>query len=91
MNGYLALGMHRAGARVNILPTFLDPRGCPEELLALCARSSARIDGPVVYASWQGDDLRCFARTELFLRAMYEASRRLPPGGWPSAVTRRRG
>ncbi len=80
MNEYLVLGMHRAGARINLQPHFLETVGCSDELLRIWARSRPHVDGPVLYSSWMRPDLECFAGTELYLRSMYEASRL--PAGW---------
>ncbi len=80
MNEYLVLGMHRAGARINLQPHFLEPDGCSAELLRIWACSRPHVNGPVLYASWMRPDLDCFSRTELYLRSMFEASRL--PAGW---------
>ena len=72
--------MHRAGARINLQPHFLETVGCSDELLRIWARSRPHVDGPVLYSSWMRPDLECFAGTELYLRSMYEAS--LLPAGW---------
>jgi glycosyltransferase involved in cell wall biosynthesis len=86
MNEYLVLGMHRAGARLNLQPHFLDTVGCSADLLRIWAESGPHVDGPVVYSSWMRPDLDCFAGTELFVRSMYESSR-LPPG-WAERLNR---
>jgi glycosyltransferase involved in cell wall biosynthesis len=88
MNEYLALGMHRAGATVSIQPHYLDPAGCSDELLGLLARSRPHLDGPVLYSSWIQPDLDCYARAELFVRTMFEASRL--PADWPAKFNRAR-
>lgn len=82
MNEYLVLGMHRAGARLNIAPHLLDTAGCSAEFLRLWARSRPHVDGPVLYSSWLRPDLDCYTRADLFIRSMFEASR-LPPGWAP--------
>jgi hypothetical protein len=79
MNEYLVLGLHRAGAKINLQPQYLDPQGCSAELLTVWARSRPAVDGPVLYTSWLQPDLACFTGTELFVRSMFEASR-LPSG-----------
>jgi glycosyltransferase involved in cell wall biosynthesis len=84
MNEYLVLGMHRAGARLSLQPQVLDTRGCSAELLKIWARSGPHVDGPVLYTSWMRRDLACFARTELYIRSMYEASRL--PADWPGRL-----
>jgi glycosyltransferase involved in cell wall biosynthesis len=88
MNEYLVLGMHRAGARLNLQPHMLEPEGCSAELLRLWARSGPHVNGPVLYTSWMRPDLACFTGTELFIRAMYEASR--VPSDWPAQLNRAR-
>ena len=88
MNEYLVLGMHRAGARLNLQPHDLVAEGCSDELLRIWASSSPHVDGPVLYASWMRGDLECFSGTELFLRSMYEASRL--PSGWAARLNRGR-
>ncbi|MEP7026557.1 MAG: glycosyltransferase [Actinomycetota bacterium] len=88
MNEYLVLGMHRAGARLNIAPHLLDTTGCSAEFLRLWARSRPHVDGPVLYSSWLRPDLDCYTRADLFLRSMYEASRL--PSGWASRFNRAR-
>src|ERR1700685_814933 len=84
MNEYLVLGMHRAGARLNLQPQLLDIKGCSAELLELWARSGPHVNGPVLYTSWMRPDLACFAGTELYIRSMYEASR--IPADWPAKL-----
>jgi glycosyltransferase involved in cell wall biosynthesis len=84
MNEYLVLGMHRAGARLNLQPQYLDTYGCSAELLELWARSGPHVDGPVLYTSWMRPDLSCFTGTELYIRSMYEASRL--PADWPARL-----
>ncbi len=86
MNEYLVLGMHRAGAKLNLQPHFLDTAGCSAELLSIWARSAPHVNGPVLYSSWMRADLDCFGRTELFVRSMYESSRL--PAGWAQRLNR---
>ena len=89
MNEYLALGLHRAGAKVSILPLTLDPRGCSREFTDLVARSPARMNGPVLYSSYLlRPEYRCLASTDLFVRTMYESSQ--VPEDWPPALNRAR-
>ncbi|HXW45661.1 MAG TPA: glycosyltransferase family 4 protein [Streptosporangiaceae bacterium] len=88
MNEYLVLGMHRAGARINLQPQYLDPWGCSAELLRVWASSRAGVDGPVLYSSWMRPDLACLFGTELFMRSMYEASRL--PNGWAAQLNHAR-
>lgn len=86
MNEYLALGMHRAGARVSIQPDYLDTAGCSGELLGLLARSRPHVDGPVLYSSWIRPEMNCYTRAELFIRSMFEASRL--PASWPAMLNK---
>jgi FkbM family methyltransferase len=88
MNEYLALGMQRAGARVNIAPHYLDVGSCSRELLELWARSSPYAGGPVLYASWMRPDLEQYTGPELFIRSMFEASGL--PTGWSARLNRAR-
>ena len=89
MNEYMARGMQRAGARVSVMPFFLDSRGCSEEFLRLVAHSPARVDGPVVYATWPArPEFGCLVRTDLFARTMYESSR--IPARWAAQLNRAR-
>jgi glycosyltransferase involved in cell wall biosynthesis len=88
MNEYLALGMHRAGARVYLRPQYLDVSGCSGELLGLWARSAPHLGGPVVYSSWMRPDLECYAGSDLFVRSMFEASQL--PAGWAARLNRAR-
>jgi hypothetical protein len=88
MNEYLVRGMYRAGARLSLQPHDLDLVGCSAELLGIWAASRPHVDGPVLYSSWMRADLECFARTELFIRSMYEASQL--PSGWPERLNRSR-
>jgi glycosyltransferase involved in cell wall biosynthesis len=89
MHVYLAMGMRRAGARVSLHATHLNLRGCPPEFVRIYAQSSPHIESPVVHAGWSGGDLSCYAKTQLFLRAMYEASSL--PAAWPQAINQARG
>jgi glycosyltransferase involved in cell wall biosynthesis len=88
MNEYLVLGMHRAGARINLQPQYLDPWACSAELLEVWARSRPGVGGPVLYTSWMRPDLACLFGTELYVRSMYEASRL--PAGWAAQLNHAR-
>ncbi|MEU4312080.1 glycosyltransferase [Nocardia sp. NPDC024068] len=88
-NEYLALGLHDAGVRVNVAPLGLDPAGCSAEFLALVEKSSARVDGPVLYCGWPGaPEADCLLGTDLFIRTTCESSR--IPEHWVRQLDRAR-
>ncbi|MGW0181599.1 glycosyltransferase [Nocardia sp. NPDC003345] len=88
-NESLALGLHEAGARVNVASLDPDPAGCSAELLALLEKSSARVDGPVLYSGWPGaPEPDCLLGTDLFIRTTCESSR-IPPH-WVRQLNRAR-
>jgi glycosyltransferase involved in cell wall biosynthesis len=88
MNEFMARGMHRAGAAVNIMPILLDVRGYSEEFLRLVACSTPHVDGPVLFSTWPRPELDCFGGADVFIRAMYEAT--TIPDHWPAMLNRTR-
>jgi glycosyltransferase involved in cell wall biosynthesis len=81
MAGHLALGMVRAGARVNLAPFTLDARGLPGELRELLATARPSASGPVLYSSYLHPELDRYTGRELFVHTMGESSRL--PASWP--------
>jgi glycosyltransferase involved in cell wall biosynthesis len=88
MNEYLVRGLHRAGARVSLAPHLLDLTGTSAEFQRIWAGSRPHLAGPVLYTSWIRPDLAAWARTELYIHSMYEASRL--PRGWAEQLNRAR-
>ncbi|GAA4697022.1 glycosyltransferase [Phytohabitans rumicis] len=88
MAEYLALGMARAGARVNLAPLTLDERGISGELRTLLAASRPEVPGPVLYSSYPRPELERYARREHFIHTMWESSRL--PADWPAKLNRAR-
>jgi glycosyltransferase involved in cell wall biosynthesis len=90
MAEYLALGMARAGANVQLVPLHLDHQGLSPELDDLLARSRPEPAAPTLCFTWWGEDLSRFhADTdELFVNTMWESSRL--PQDWPARLNRTR-
>ncbi len=84
MAEYLALGLARAGARVNLAPLTLDERGLSADLRALLARSGPTVPGPVLYSSYLRPELNRYTGRELFIHTMWESSRL--PADWPARL-----
>lgn len=89
MAEYIALGMARAGATVNVVPLDYDPAGLTEEARALVDRSQPEPGAPVLCSCWPRADLDRFGRAEeLFVHTMWETNRL--PAGWPARLNRAR-
>ncbi|MDQ3920246.1 MAG: glycosyltransferase, partial [Acidobacteriota bacterium] len=84
---YIALGMARAGAVVDVVPFNLDPAGLTPELLRALERSSPEPDSPALCFTWPlGDISRFRGSPDLFLYTMWETSRL--PAGWEEIINR---
>lgn len=82
---YLALGMERAGAEVNVLPFRLDKAGLSDEFLALLERSGAPPASPTLCFTWPAENLARFhGIQDLFLSTMWETSKL--PAGWAERI-----
>lgn len=84
MAEYVALGMARAGARVNVIPLRYDPAGYSEELRELLARSHREPGAPILYSGWlrsELDPLRTGGE-DAVVDTMWESSRL--PQSWPA-------
>ncbi|MCC6444425.1 MAG: glycosyltransferase [Armatimonadetes bacterium] len=87
MAEYLALGMARAGAEVNLSPISLDQTGMTEEFLRLVRRARPEKDAPALYFCWPRPDLEPFLKSPaLFINTMWESSRL--PADWPDRLDR---
>lgn len=85
MAEYLALGMARAGATVNLAPFRIDRQGLSHEFLDLLRRSRPEPGAPVLSLSWWGEDLGRHRRAaDLFINTMWETSRL--PRDWPARL-----
>jgi glycosyltransferase involved in cell wall biosynthesis len=89
MAEYLALGMARAGAAVDLLPFHVDRRGLSDELESLLGRSRPDPRAPTLCFAWWGEDLGRFrSADELYVNTMWETSRL--PADWPRRLNRAR-
>ena len=88
MAEYLVLGMERAGARVDAIPTNFNPDGLLPELTALLDRSRPAPGAPLLFVGWPSGDFPRFATTDLFVYTMWEADRL--PDGWSAQLNRAR-
>lgn len=87
MAEYLALGMARAGATVNVVPLGLDPAGLSSELRDLIHRSRPDPQAPVLYFCWPRPDLERFRQApDLVINTMWESSRL--PASWIEPLNR---
>lgn len=86
---YVALGMARAGATVDIVPFNLTPEGLSPDLLQTLARSAPEADSPALCFTWPlGDISRFHSSPDLFLYTMWETSQL--PAGWEGIINRTR-
>jgi glycosyltransferase involved in cell wall biosynthesis len=89
MSEYLALGMHRAGARIDPIPLGVDRVGLSNEFLTLLDRASPQRGAPVLYFSWPSPSMRPYeSAPDLIVNTMWESSRL--PAGWSGALNRAR-
>jgi glycosyltransferase involved in cell wall biosynthesis len=90
MAEYLALGMARAGARVNIVTLGIDPAGYSEEFRQLLAASHPEPGAPILYSGWVRsavDQVRAGA-DDVVVHTMWESSRL--PESWPGWLNQTR-
>ena len=81
MSEYLALGMTRAGARVNVLALSLDAAGYSPEFCDLVQHSRVDASAPALYSGWIRADMeRLRPAHDLFVHTMWESSQL--PDGW---------
>lgn len=86
---YIALGMLRAGALVDIIPLRLDRSRLSEEFLQALDRSTPNAHSITLCFCWPREDLSRFQQTQnLFGYTMWESSRL--PVGWSLALNRMR-
>lgn len=89
MSEYMAVGMARAGASVNIAPISIDMRGLSQEFAEIVERSRPEPGAPVLYFSWLHAGLERFATArDLFINTMWESSRL--PSDWGAKLNRAR-
>ena len=89
MAEYLALGMQRSGANVNVVPLELDLNGISTEFQELYQRSKPNDTGVVLYFCWPRADLERFRFADnLFIYTMWEGSRL--PKNWVPALNQAR-
>jgi glycosyltransferase involved in cell wall biosynthesis len=87
MAEYLALGMVRSGADVNVAPFHIDTVGLSTEFHALAQRSRPDPAGIVLCHAWWGENLARFGSTrDLFVKTAWETSRL--PADWPARLDR---
>jgi glycosyltransferase involved in cell wall biosynthesis len=87
MAEYLALGMQRSGAKVNVVPTRMDPAGISEEFKQMLKRSHLEPGAPTLCFCWLLENLTPFRHSrELFMYTMWESSRL--PVGWSAKLNR---
>jgi glycosyltransferase involved in cell wall biosynthesis len=85
MGEYLALGMTRAGAVVNIAPLLIDLNGTSKEFGEIFHASQPEIVGPVLYFCGPSDWLDPYREVEdLFINTMWEADHL--PAVWPERL-----
>ena len=86
---YLALGLVRAGARINLAPVAFRPEGLTTEMLALERGPGPEPDAPVLYFCWPRGELEKYRDAgDLYVNTMWESSR-LPPA-WVEPLNRAR-
>jgi glycosyltransferase involved in cell wall biosynthesis len=84
---YLALGMQRSGAKVNVVPTRMDPEGISDEFKQMLKRSRLEPGAPTLCFCWPLENLTPFRHSrELFMYTMWESSRL--PAGWSALLNR---
>jgi glycosyltransferase involved in cell wall biosynthesis len=89
MAEFVVLGMHRAGATVNVVPLNLDADGLSEDLKQLLRRSRPDRSAPTLYFCWPRPDLDRFRQSSnLFIYTMWESSRL--PADWPGRLNKMR-
>jgi glycosyltransferase involved in cell wall biosynthesis len=82
---YLALGMARAGALVNVVPFRVDTAGLSQEFLDLLSRSDSDRAAPTLCFAWWGENLERFTSvSDLFIYTMWETSEL--PRDWPARL-----
>jgi glycosyltransferase involved in cell wall biosynthesis len=85
MGEYIALGMARAGAVVNISPLIIDLNGTSAEFGEMFRASRPEIVGPVLYFCGPSEWLDPYREVEdLFINTMWEADRL--PAVWPERL-----
>lgn len=90
MAEYLALGMARAGAEVQVLPLRMDAAGISDELCRMIDQARPDPSGIVLCHAWWGENLARFgAATDLFVKTAWESSRL--PADWPARLNETRG
>jgi hypothetical protein len=88
MAEYLALGMVRAGATVDVSPLALDAPGLTGEFRAILQRSRPDPVAPVLYSAPVIPEFEQSATPELFVNTMWESSRL--PADWVGTLNRAR-
>jgi glycosyltransferase involved in cell wall biosynthesis len=88
MAEYLALGMCRAGAQVNLAPITVDIDGLSTPLREMLVAARPEASGPVLYSSFLRPELERYANREHFVHTMWESSRL--PAAWPAKLNRAR-
>jgi glycosyltransferase involved in cell wall biosynthesis len=85
MGEYLALGMARAGAVVNVSPLLIDLNGMSSEFKEIFHASRPEIVSPVLYFCGPSDWLDPYREVQdLFINTMWEADRL--PAVWPERL-----
>jgi glycosyltransferase involved in cell wall biosynthesis len=85
MGEYIALGMSRAGAKVNIAPLLVDLNGTSEEFGEIFHASRPEIVGPVLFFCGPSEWLDPYRHVEdLFINTMWEADHL--PALWPERL-----
>jgi glycosyltransferase involved in cell wall biosynthesis len=88
MAEYLALGMSRCGAALDVVPLRIDHQSLSAEFERILA-TSQEPSGPMLCFAWWGEDLSRFsACPDLFINTMWETS--LLPRDWPPRLNRAR-
>jgi glycosyltransferase involved in cell wall biosynthesis len=88
MAEYLALGISRCGAALDVVPLRIDHQGLSAEFERILA-TSREPSGPILCFAWWGEDLSRFsACPDLFINTMWETS--LLPRDWPPRLNRAR-
>jgi glycosyltransferase involved in cell wall biosynthesis len=85
MAEYLALGMARSGADINVAPFHIDTTGLSAEFHAMAQRSRPDPAGVVLCHAWWGENLARFGSSrDLFVKTAWETSRL--PSDWPGRL-----
>ncbi|MBP2194321.1 glycosyltransferase [Nocardia goodfellowii] len=86
-NEHMVRGMHRDGVRLSAVPLSKLGHGCSSELRRIVAKSSARVDGPILFSGCvDRPEFGFLVGPDLFVRTRCESMR--IPGRWTAGLNR---